>query len=232
MGLIQEYVKELADNGVFESGIRQSSERSGSEDGANRSQVSLPNDGGFNHSEEMAELPANTPYMINREFGQGRIIEAPIPTHAMSVLVRRIGYLEEQLLRSPNVMRVEATKDEEEPDANQSSATLDIETENDYRPISPLTEVRDEEPSEENREQPRLSVVEFLSMVDKGFIQEGEKPLDNEQLVKARGEAFSLLPSEEKKKVITLQDPSEKKYSFPYYLVTNWEVSSPFSGQY
>jgi hypothetical protein len=221
-GLILDYVKELDYKGIFEAGKCHSSDRGETKEGENRAELTFDNIGGFNTPEGAVNLLTTTPYMIDREYG-GRILEAPIPTQAMSVLFRRIGNLEEQLLRSPN-LKIEMPE-ENETRIDESSAPSNFETDIHDRPVSPITDVEDEESPQQDLEKPQLDVAEFLSMIDRGFVGAGEDPLDEENLNKARRDAFSSLPPDDKKKIITLQDPTEKKYSFPYYMVTKWEVS-------
>jgi len=228
MDLIVDYVKELNGKGIIEGAIHHSSDECGSEHGTNRAQLTSDNLGCLDHPDEAVELPTTTSYMINREYGR-RIIETPAPVHAMSVLIRRIGHLEEQLLRSPNLM-IEAAKEEADASVVRSSASIHSQTEEsdrqeDDRPVFPITEADDENTPPHDPKNHKLSVAEFLIMVDKGFVSEDEDPLDREQFANALGEAYFSLPPDEKKKIINLQDPSEKKYSFPYYMVTKWEVS-------
>lgn len=55
--------------------------------------------------------------------------------------------------------------------------------------------------------------------------QDIDNLLDRESLAKARNEAFRELSSEERKVIITMQDPSGRKCSLPYFLVKTWDVS-------
>lgn len=104
MDLIQGYVKELDERGAFQCGRTHSR--------------SLGN-GGF-------EDPLELEVTINRGYGNDLILEAPIPRHAVSVQVRRIGYLEEQLLRAPDlwIETMEEDDDTDSSDSRSSTPTL------------------------------------------------------------------------------------------------------------
>jgi hypothetical protein len=212
MGLIQAYVKELGDKGVFDDGI-------------NCSRLSLDSYSDVDEVAEVVELPATTTPSINRTYAGEDTFENHNAGPIMSEMAQRIGHLEEQLLQAIN-RENERARGSDEFSSTQPPDTRNHDAEVDGRPVSPITDTEAEDIAPQFPETPPLSVAEFLSMVEKDFVQEGEDPLDKEDLIKALTEAFSALPPEERKKVITLQDPSEKKYSFPYYLVTTWDVSS------
>jgi hypothetical protein len=69
-------------------------------------------------------------------------------------------------------------------------------------------------------------IIDNTSATNEISDQDVDTPLDKEALAKARDEAFNALSSDEKKVIITMQDPSGRKYSFPYFLVKTWDVSS------
>jgi hypothetical protein len=64
------------------------------------------------------------------------------------------------------------------------------------------------------------STANEISSQDVGI----DTPLEREARANARDEAFRALSSEEKKVIITMQDPREKRYSLPYFLVKTWDV--------
>jgi len=69
-------------------------------------------------------------------------------------------------------------------------------------------------------------IIDNTSATNEISDQDVDTPLDKEALAKARDEAFNALSSDEKKVIITMQDTSGRKYSFPYFLVKTWDVSS------
>jgi len=114
MDLVQGYVKELGDRGAFEHGRNHSR--------------SLGN-GGFEDPFELEDVP------YNRGYGNDLILEAPVPRHAVSVQIRRIGFLEEQLLHAPDlwIERMEEDDDTESSDSDSSTPTLLTENELPHR---------------------------------------------------------------------------------------------------
>jgi hypothetical protein len=56
--------------------------------------------------------------------------------------------------------------------------------------------------------------------------QDVDISLDREALAKSRYKAFRKLSPQEKKVIITMQDPTGRKYLLPFFLVKTWEVSS------
>jgi hypothetical protein len=107
MDLIQEYVKELGERGALDRG-------------RNHSQ-SLRNDD-FDDSLELED----THFMVNRGYGNDLVLEAPVARRAVSVMVRNIGFLEEQLLHAPDlwIERMEEDEDTETSDSDSSTPTL------------------------------------------------------------------------------------------------------------
>jgi hypothetical protein len=65
-----------------------------------------------------------------------------------------------------------------------------------------------------------------ISMPNEISDQDDDTPLDTDALAKSRDKAFRKLSSEEKKVIITMQDPTGRKYSLPFFLVKTWDVSS------
>jgi len=213
MELIQAYVKELTDRGVFEVGI-------------NGSHLSLGSYSDAEEVTEVAELPATAVPSITRVYPEELVLNDQNLAQGTSEIAQRLGCSEAQLLHAINGGN-ERAKNGDGSKSNQPSATNNFETDRENRPVSPMTESEGEaeDTSPQSPKKSQLSVAEFLSMLDRGYVQENAEPLDKEALAKLRAEAFSALPTEERKKIITLQDPSERRYSFPYYLVTRWDVS-------
>jgi hypothetical protein len=69
-------------------------------------------------------------------------------------------------------------------------------------------------------------IIDNTSTTNEASGQDDDTPLDREASAKAREEAFNALSSKEKKVIITMLDPSGRKYPLPYFLVKTWQVSS------
>jgi hypothetical protein len=74
--------------------------------------------------------------------------------------------------------------------------------------------------------EPRNKEFGNISTPNETSDQDVDTSLDREALAKSRHKAFKALSSKEKKVIITLQDPTGRKFSLPFFLVKTWEVSS------
>ncbi|CZR58325.1 uncharacterized protein PAC_08217 [Phialocephala subalpina] len=71
--------------------------------------------------------------------------------------------------------------------------------------------------------EPQSVTTETTSTADGTSNQDVDTPLDREAVAKERDEEFRALSSEEKKVIITMQDPSGRKVALPYFLVKTWD---------
>jgi len=74
--------------------------------------------------------------------------------------------------------------------------------------------------------EPRTGEIGKISTPNETSHQDVDTSLDREALAKSRYKAFRKLSSQEKKVIITMQDPTGRKYLLPFFLVKTWEVSS------
>lgn len=101
-------------------------------------------------------------------------------------------------------------------------------------PSSPVDQTHAGDSDRRLLTEPQSLIIDNTSTTGEMFNQDVDAPIDGEGLANARDEAFRALSSEERKVIITLQDPSGRRYSFPYVRVKTWDVSfrSPVANIY